>query len=185
MDWNRAMENDQLKETLNQAPSTVPGRPDPLKNDRCNSSDTEVGVLTAIPGYGLAPPINVGEGRGARCKGIVLEPEGSRFETDSTERSVSLGLLHVKSFLGTKRPPSGVVRKFGESIKLRRRLCHLTSINSAGWIHDTDLINVQKDALRLPKHREEHAVESSTATVHSKKDRLRHMNDLNRTAAKI
>ncbi|GBN29975.1 hypothetical protein AVEN_232227-1 [Araneus ventricosus] len=25
-------------------------------NDRCNSSDTEVGVLTVITGYGQAPP---------------------------------------------------------------------------------------------------------------------------------
>ncbi|GBL89157.1 hypothetical protein AVEN_255277-1 [Araneus ventricosus] len=55
----------------------------PLKNNRCNSSDTEVGVLTVITGYGPAPP----EGGTYRHRwGVTLPtpllcPRGKRIPT--------------------------------------------------------------------------------------------------------
>ncbi|GBN38559.1 hypothetical protein AVEN_9045-1 [Araneus ventricosus] len=47
-------------------------------------------------------------------KVLASKPESSRPSPLKIRRV--LGLLHVKSYVGVKRPPSGVVGKFGEGV---------------------------------------------------------------------
>ncbi|GBM78801.1 hypothetical protein AVEN_250910-1 [Araneus ventricosus] len=68
------------RERVKSSCPALPWRPDPLKNDRCNSTDTGVGVLTAITGHSPSPPDRAKRAVPERCAGSTTPCSTSKIQ---------------------------------------------------------------------------------------------------------